>query len=107
MKIYEKYLLELDSDNKTLPELKFNIVNSKGKRFKLADSKIGNRSKLGGKPDFIQNNETFICKKCHKKMSFYGQLDSINDEYMIGDSGMIYVFYCFDCGETKAISQSY
>ncbi len=39
-------------------------------------------------------------------MSFYGQLDSISDEDMIGDAGLIYVFLCLGCFETKSITQS-
>jgi len=33
--------------------------------------------------------------------------DCLNDEYCIGDCGMVYIFICFDCLETKAIIQSY
>ena len=39
-------------------------------------------------------------------MTFYGQLDSINDEICLADCGMIYVFVCFDCFETKSIFQT-
>lgn len=38
-------------------------------------------------------------------MSFYGQLDSHSDDFMIGDCGMAYVFICFDCLETKSVIQ--
>jgi hypothetical protein len=38
-------------------------------------------------------------------MTFYGQLDSINDEFVIGDVGLVYVFVCFDCLTTKAVLQ--
>lgn len=75
--------------------------------FLYADKKIGQRSKIGGSPDFIQEANWPICDECKQKMSFYAQLDSLNDEYCIGDCGMIYVFICFDCLETKAIIQSY
>lgn len=68
---------------------------------------FGKRNKLGGNPDWIQNDETPECRICGKKMTFYGQLDSINDECMIGDAGLIYVFYCFDCGEVHALTQNY
>jgi hypothetical protein len=40
-------------------------------------------------------------------MTFYGQLDSINDDIIIADCGMIYVFLCFDCYEVTAKIQSY
>jgi hypothetical protein len=39
-------------------------------------------------------------------MTFYAQLDSINDEFCLADVGMIYVFVCFDCYDTKSILQS-
>lgn len=72
-----------------------------------ADSYIyGNRNKLGGNPDWIQNDETPRCPLCYDRMTFYGQLDSINDSIMIEDVGMIYVFYCFHCGIVHALSQS-
>jgi len=40
------------------------------------------------------------------RMSFYGQLDSMNDEFVLADCGIIYVFVCFDCLQTKSILQS-
>ncbi len=39
-------------------------------------------------------------------MDFYGQLDSIGDKYCLADCGMIYVFVCFGCYETKSIFQT-
>ena len=35
-------------------------------------------------------------------MMFYGQFDSVNDEFCIADAGMIHVFYCFACITVKA-----
>lgn len=75
--------------------------------FKWADKEVGKRHQLGGIPKFLQGDEFPTCPDCGEKMTFYGQLDSINDEYIIADCGMIYVFICFDCNETKAIIQSY
>src|SRR5260221_600456 len=40
-------------------------------------------------------------------MSFYGQLDSINDEFCIADCGMICVFICFGCNTTLSMIHSY
>lgn len=74
--------------------------------FKWADDEIGKRSKLGGKPDWIQSSEVPICS-CGKEMSFYGQLDSIGDAVILADCGMIYIFVCFDCFETKSMIQSF
>jgi hypothetical protein len=74
--------------------------------FKWADDEVGTRHKLGGEPDFIQGEDIPICEDCGKKMSFYAQLDSINDEYCIADCGMIYTFLCFDCNSVKSLIQS-
>jgi hypothetical protein len=74
--------------------------------FRWAGGDIGTRHRLGGKPDFIQSPCVPKCT-CGKDMVFYGQLDSINDEFILADCGMIYVFVCFDCFETKSILQSY
>ena len=76
-------------------------------------SDLGKRSKFGGKPDWIQNNETPKCDCCKKEMEFVAQLDSIdytgfantNPEYMFGDVGMIYVFFCKKCGQAKVVFQ--
>ncbi|WP_055336426.1 hypothetical protein [Ralstonia solanacearum] len=74
--------------------------------FKWAGDDIGRRHRLGGRPDFIQSPDVPKCS-CGKEMSFYAQLDSINDEFVLADCGMIYVFVCFDCLETKSLLQSY
>jgi uncharacterized protein YwqG len=76
-------------------------------RFKWAEAIIGTRHKLGGEPDFIQKTTVPHCKECNKEMVFYAQLDSINDEFCIGDCGMIYVFICFECLSSVSIIQSY
>ncbi|MBL6936791.1 MAG: hypothetical protein ISR49_03095 [Alphaproteobacteria bacterium] len=73
--------------------------------FRWAGDNVGKRHKLGGAPDFIQSPETPLCS-CAKPMTFYAQLDSINDDYCLADCGLIYVFVCFDCFETKAMLQS-
>ena len=73
--------------------------------FKWAGGEIGNRHRIGGQPDLIQPADVPKCS-CHKEMTFYAQLDSINDEYVLADCGMIYVFVCFDCFETKCFLQS-
>ena len=66
----------------------------------------GTRNKLGGKPDWIQSDATPECIDCGKPMTFYGQLDSIGDEFDLADCGILYVFVCFDCYTTKSILQS-
>jgi hypothetical protein len=83
--------------------------------------KLGLRSKLGGSPDWDQGKETPRCPDCRTEMTFVGQLDSIehyeeynpnrvhclspDQQYMMGDVGMIYLFFCFDCLRPKAVFQ--
>lgn len=74
--------------------------------FKWASEEVGRRSKLGGEPDFLQDEDWPICPDCGEPMSFYAQLDSLSDKFIIADSGMVYVFLCFGCNETKSIIQS-
>lgn len=73
--------------------------------FKWAGRDIGRRHRLGGKPDFIQADDVPACS-CGKSMTFHAQLDSINDEFCLADCGMIYVFVCFDCFETRSPLQT-
>jgi len=75
--------------------------------FEWAPADVGKRHQLGGKPDFIQGPNWPDCNDCSKKMTFYGQLDSIGDEYMIADCGLVYVFICFDCYTSTSVIQSY
>jgi hypothetical protein len=74
--------------------------------FKWAPKDVGTRHRLGGMPDFIQEHEWPNCPMGHGKMSFYAQLDSINDDICIADCGMIYVFLCFECFNSATIVQS-
>ena len=68
--------------------------------FKWAGEGVGDRHKLGGDPDFLQEADWPECPECKERMTFYGQLDSINDDYCIADCGMIYIFICFIvCGK--------
>jgi hypothetical protein len=71
------------------------------------NEKAGRRHKPGGKPNFTQGQQWPVCSHCQEQMTFYGQLDSIGDKYDLADCGLIYVFVCFDCFETKSMLQSY
>ena len=73
--------------------------------FKWAGGTVGTRSKVGGEPTWIQAPQTPICS-CSQPMSFYAELDSIGDSVCLADCGMIYVFVCFDCFETRSLLQS-
>ena len=74
--------------------------------FQWAGDPIGKRHRIGGEPDWIQYEEVPSCS-CEGKMTFYGQLDSLGDKVCLGDCGMIYVFVCLDCLETKSVFQSH
>lgn len=69
--------------------------------------KIGTRHQLGGIPEFVQSDEYPSCKSCGEAMTFYAQLDAINHKYDLADSGLLYVFICFDCFETVSFIQSF
>ena len=84
-----------DNDAKNLP------------KFRWAGKEIGTRHQLGGEPNFLQDASWPDCPTCRVKMTFYGQLDSINDDICIADCGMIYVFLCFDCFQSTSMIQSY
>ena len=44
------------------------------------------------------------CSMCSERMSFYGQLDSLNNtEFDLADAGLVAVFGCFDCFQTQPI----
>jgi len=75
-------------------------------KFGWARGDIGTRHRLGGEPSFLQKEQWPTCPTCREAMTFYGQLDSINDDFCIADCGMIYAFLCFDCLQTTSIIQS-
>ena len=76
-------------------------------RFKWASEEIGTRHQLGGEPRFLQSESWPACPVCREKMTFYAQLDSVNDDIRIADCGMIYVFICFGCYQTASMVHSY
>lgn len=94
-----------------IPPFKLSLIPineeaEKLQKFQWAGDNVGDRNKLGGTPDFLQGEEYPTCDSCRKRMDFYGQLDSLSDEFIVADCGMIYVFICFECIETKSIIQS-
>ena len=80
----------------------------------------GQRTKLGGNPDWIQSEDAPLCPDCDELMSFVAQVDSVehqwksnphsvdalshDQKWMFGDVGMIYVFFCFECCNTRLCS---
>jgi hypothetical protein len=76
-------------------------------KFRWAGGDIGLRHRLGGAPEFIQHAEWPDCPACRARMTFYAQLDSINDDFCIADCGMIYVFLCFERLLVETVIQSH
>jgi hypothetical protein len=75
--------------------------------FKWAGPEAGHRHQLGGTPaNSVPESDWPRCAHCSQRMTFYGQLDSINDDFMIADVGLIYVFLCFDCYQVAAMIDS-
>jgi hypothetical protein len=74
--------------------------------FRYAPDQVGSRHKLGGEPTWLQSAVESVCPSCAAEMTFYGQLDSIGDEYVIADCGIVFVFICFICFTSKSIVQS-
>lgn len=74
--------------------------------FEWSELKAGYRHQLGGEPDWVQDPDVPICKSSGEVMTFYGQFDSIGDDYILADVGLIYVFVCFGCFTTEAVLQS-
>ena len=108
-----------------LPEIRVSLQRvPEGERAVPLDypDSLGVRTKLGGEPDWVQGDATPQCEFCDVPMSFVAQIDSIehdnehnplrrdcmgDQDYMFGDVGMIYVFFCFECGETACLLQCY
>ena len=74
--------------------------------FKWAEKMVGKRHQIGGAPGFLQEAHIPHCKNCSHPMTFYAQLDSLGDDVVLADCGMIYVFVCMDCFEVIAFTQS-
>lgn len=47
-----------------------------------------------------------MCGACSEQTTFYGQLDSINDEICLADAGVVTVWVCFSCFDAQARIES-
>ncbi len=112
-------------ENDQLPEIRVSLQRvGAGERAVPLDypDNLGIRTKLGGTPDWIQGDDTPECSSCGQPMTFVAQIGSIEHDnkhnplrrdcltkkdYMFGDVGMIYVFYCFQCCQAAAMEQCY
>ncbi len=70
--------------------------------FRSASPEVGNRHRLGGEPSFIGADHYPDCPSCRETMVFYGQLDSVGDDFCLADVGVVQVFVCFDCFTSEA-----
>jgi hypothetical protein len=64
--------------------------------FQWASPEIGARHRIGGEPDAVPESAYPRCPSCGQAMTFYGQLDSIGDDVVLADAGVVHVFDCFD-----------
>lgn len=69
-------------------------------------AKTGRISRIGGKPAWLQGEETPACPKCSKLMAFAVQIAS-NSEIMFEDAGMLYTFACPKCKIIASLIQSH
>ena len=113
------------SEHKVLPELHVALDRvPAGQRAVPLDypDNLGLRTKLGGEPEWIQGEESPNCPHCDKTMTFVAQIDSVEhdsrhnplrrdclgeQDYMFGDVGMIYVYFCFECCTPACVHQCY
>ena len=70
--------------------------------FRSAGPEVGTRHRLGGEASFLDPEDYPSCD-CGQPMTFYGQLDSINDDHCLADVGVVAVFVCFDCFAAQAL----
>jgi len=70
--------------------------------FAWAEPGVGTRHRIGGEPEDLPGIDTPRCPSCGEPMTFYGQLDSIGDDFVLADAGVVAVFVCFDCFEAAA-----
>lgn len=93
---------------KQIPEITLirSDAGAKNFRFLARGSDVGNRNKLGGEPDGDGDSGFPVCSLCAKRMFFYGQLDSVNDKWMLMDCALIHVYMCFECMNPVAVIRS-
>ena len=70
--------------------------------FEWATPEVGTRHGIGGEPEGVAESDYPRCPSCGHPMTFYGQLDSIGDDFALADAGVVQVFVCFDCFDAAA-----
>ncbi len=101
----ENKLSSID-DYDIFPEVQLNLG-----KFTNLEGEADTRIKLGGLPNWIQDEEYPSCEKCGGIMTFVSQINSdesfasTNQVLMFGDSGRLYTFVC--CNIVTSIMQCY
>ena len=97
----------------------FPIYRATFQRVQIEDdipTENGSRSKCGGEPWWVQEDETPACRGCGADCTFIMQIDSFEHQpsnalrsatrdFMFADVGMIYLFYCFECNQPESVFQ--
>ena len=74
--------------------------------FAWAGPEVGRRHRLGGEPTHLPTADHPHCPDCGRTMTFYAQLDSLNDDLVLADAGLLYVFVCFTCHTSASFIHS-
>ncbi len=114
--VWEYFLNEADFDAAWETSPLTNIPPTSGEKMTKALTQES-FVKIGGTPEWIQSNETPICRYCDRDMTLLIELHStskeLRDQYPelkeinFGDSGKIYLFKCFRDAQLKAVYQCY
>jgi hypothetical protein len=86
-----------ENDIRLFPEAEIDFIKATGKEEEDQNTSL---VKIGGMPNWIQDEEWPICPDCKNKMLFVCQINTdeniSNGKYcqVFGDSGMLYVFTC-------------
>lgn len=73
--------------------------------------------RLGGEPEWVQDEDRPICEECDNDMALFAQFKSLPQHltreypelnaYTFGDVGMLYVFICPACSTYKTVWQTH
>gem|GEM_PF-2367763 len=92
-----------------------NLVDN-GPRWTAQDATLSNSwenlHRVGGSPTWVQDTEYLKCPKCSRTMHFAAQIDSDlklvdGSDWMWGDLGICYLYFCGDCSVTGVTYQCY
>ena len=62
--------------------------------------RAGHDNVLGGKPEWLQYDETPACPECLRAMRFIGQISDTDGYPFLGNEGVLYLFWCLRCRMT-------